>query len=371
MTLDLDVALDEARSRLETATASVEAVGEDTARDTKRYYDRLVDLMDRYEESATGTGEFQEYVAFQDALADLLSDLDRATVTDRAAFEDALDRFERRIIREKDFRRARADLEAVRDVAEAVETADRLRRRLANDRGRLSSRLRNLEHERSRIVRHIDELESVSDVDPEPLVTAVREYNDRVRDEFTTFREEAAAIEVARVGFKARLFPLAEVPPIRDEDAIEVLASSGLGSESVPTVLEYAGYSDSKLSHYVDRPRWLREHLPVSWFETVNGDAFAIALDTDAGVLCHRAPALAKVIEGFANPETIARLRRLRDMAVDGSYERMRRAHRLAENRATTDVEAARRELSAVEEAIERVERAIDRIDDMPTLDAA
>lgn len=366
---DLDLDLDDALARLEDTTRQVAAVGEPTARQTRRFYDRLTDLMDRYEEPATGTGEFQEYVAFQDALAALESDLENADVTDPDAFQHALDRFERRIIREKDFRRARADLEAVKEVAGAVERAEQLETRLANERGRLTSRLRDLRHERSRLTDRIADLEAVTDVDPEPLVSAREAYNDRVREDFERFVGQAAAIEVARIGRKAQLFPLSDVPPIRNEGALDVLVESGLGEESVPTVLEYAGYSDSKLQHYVDRPRTLRNNLPVTWFETIDGDAFTIGSDVSGDVVRHRAPALMKVIEPFAESETVAQLRRLRDLAVTGAYERMRRARRLADDDAPTDVADARAELDAVEAAIDRVEHAIERIDAAPSLD--
>lgn len=366
---DLDLDLDDALARLDDAMTRISTVGETTARETRQFYDRLIGLMDRYEEPATGTGEFQEYVDFQEAVADLESDLETADVTDRTSFEDAIARFERRIIREKDFRRARSDLDGVRDIVNAVERAEQIASRLANERGRLTSRLRDLRHERSRLESRIADLEAVADVDPTPLAAALDTYNEGVRADFEAFVAEASALGVARVGQKAATFPLAGVPPIRNDAAFDVLEEIGLGEESVPTVLEYAGYSDSKLSHYVDRPRAIRKNLPVTWFETIDGDDFTITPDLSGAEVRHRAPALAKVIDAFASPETISHLRHLRDLAVSGEYERMQQARRLTDEDAPTDVDAARAELAAVEEAIDRVERAIERIDGAPSLD--
>ncbi|MDX1745070.1 MAG: hypothetical protein R3324_03965, partial [Halobacteriales archaeon] len=291
-----------------------------------------------------------------------------ADVTDRTAFEDALSRFDRRIIREKDFRRARSDLTSVKQVSETLSEAEELASQLTNERGRLSSRLRKWRHDRSQVQSRLSDLEAVTDVDPEPLVAARSSYNDRVREEFDSFAETAPAIDVARVGYKARLVPLADVPPITDEAALSVLEDAGFATETVPTVLEYAGYSDSKLSHYVDRPGSFRSQLPVSWFETIDGEAFTIAADATGDDVRHRAPALVKVIDAFATPETIAELRTLRDLAARGEYDRMRRARRLAADDAPGDVESARSQLRDLEAVIERAEAAIERIDAAPTL---
>lgn len=347
---------------LEDAHAEITSVGVETARSTREYYDRFAALVDRYREEATGTGEFESYVAFQEKMVDLLDRIDPETVYRAEDFEHAIDRFERRIIREKDFRRAERDLSAVRELVETIETAEELQAELEDERGRLESRRRELRSRLRTLEREIQDADRIEDVDPSELVSTIEAYNACVEDEFTEFLHSAPAIEVAGLGQKAADLPLVDVAP-PDPAAVELLQSMDLGRETVPTLLEYAGYSDSKLAHYVDDPVEFRRTLPRAWFETLSADDFSVSMDESGAVMRYKLPELIRIVGEFADEECVGRLRKLHTLAETGEYDPMRRAHRVANDLGTTDVETLRERKSATESDLERIEERIERIE--------
>ena len=110
-----------AEERLAAVESEIESVGEAAVVDAADAYRKATRLLDRYEGSATGTGDFQAYVEFQDKFLGLVEDRDDDTPASEA-FAAAGERLDQRRLSESDFDGAREDLQP---AAEYVDLLDR------------------------------------------------------------------------------------------------------------------------------------------------------------------------------------------------------------------------------------------------------
>jgi hypothetical protein len=113
--------LQDAKQRLAAVDSEIESVGEDAVVDAADAYRKAIRLLDRYEGSATGTGDFQAYVEFQDKFLGLVEERDDDTPASEA-FAAAGERLDQRRLSESDFDAAREDLDP---AAEYVDLLDR------------------------------------------------------------------------------------------------------------------------------------------------------------------------------------------------------------------------------------------------------
>ena len=134
-----------------------------------------------------------------------------------------------------------------------------------------------------------------------------------------------------------RLYPLVEFeqPP---DDLLEYVRTHAVGEEPLPTLLSYAQYSGSKLSHYVEDPTAFETTVPVhrTYLDRIDAEPLTVGSPPPAERLEHLAAELVAVVGRFADEETVALARDLESLARRDDYDRIRDAV-VAEEQLTPD----------------------------------
>jgi hypothetical protein len=316
-----------AREELQAAEESLEATGEERVADAADAYRTATDLLDRYVDTATGTGDFAAYVEFQDRFLGLVDDLDD-DVPAADAFEEAAELLDKRRLSEDDFERARELLEPAREMLAKLERRDAAEESLRAAESDARRRLKSVEE-------RIEELERLRafgkadlDAPTERLREPIEAYDEGIKEDFGTYRSSASAREVLSFVARTTSYPLVEFrqPPAELREYVE---TTDAGEEPITKLLEYADYSSSKLDHYVDDPGLLRTRVAVhrTYLERLDADPLVVGWPPpSADRLRHRASELVSVVGRFADEGTVAALRRVRDLPRTTDYERLRTA---------------------------------------------
>lgn len=363
---ELIAALEDARADRERAQERVEAIGENRLRELQDAYEELTALFSRYQERATGSGDFAGFIEFQEALGELVEDLPN-NLPNRELFEDVDERLQKRRLAERDFEGARNSLSPVQDQIARLDE-----RREADQRVQsLERQIREAIHETRQ---EIDRLETVielgeADLDApvEDLEEPIDQYNTAVREAFEQFRTSAPAREVIGLVETAEQYPLLSMadPP---SGLLDYLERADVGRESIPTLLEYAGYSRSKLQHYVDAPATFQRVVGGNrtYLERLDADPLTIDWPPPAPeTLRWRSDELISMLDRFAPPETVVALNSVLDLARSGDrYSRLRQAararaeltaderERLAAGEVEGELAATRDRLEALEDVL-------------------
>jgi hypothetical protein len=314
-----------ARERRRQAEAAVEAVGESSARAVADAYEAATDLLDSYEGSATGTGDFKAYVEFEERFVSLVEELPD-DLPAREAFEEANELLDRRRLSERHFEQARDLLAPAREVIETLEERAAAEEHLRETRRAARRRLSTVEEEIARRERLLDLGAADLDAPTDHLREPIDAYNDAVTDAFDRFRREAPVADLLGFVGTTRAYPLVEFPS-PPESLRAYLAAEPIGSEPLPTVVEYVGYSRSKLSHYVDDPDRFREAVATHETYLRRLDATPLTVEWPPGSrggLRRRAEELIAVVARFADESTVAAARAVRDLAFRDDYRRLR-----------------------------------------------
>lgn len=336
---------------------------------------RLTSLLDEYEGRATGTGDFRAYIEFQEKLTELVAELPE-DLSHRDAFETVEEELDKRRLSEGDFDRARDLLAPAAGVVEQVAERDaalaryrKARTAATRERRAVNDRIAELER-----VRDLGDayLELAADgADPDDRIAEIRDpieaYNDAVRADFEAFRSEKPARAVVAFADSMDVQPLVDyrTPPA---DLRDFLGGNGAGEHPIPKLLEYADYSPSKLDHYVDDAMELKRHVAThrTYLERLDAGPLSVAWPPLAPAeLRWRADELIPVVDRFAAPETVAKLRNVRELTREESWferlgnaaraqEMLDAAHldRLSAGRAGEELAAARAERDALDEAL-------------------
>ncbi|MFB6136174.1 MAG: hypothetical protein ABEJ04_05405 [Halobacteriaceae archaeon] len=317
--------LEAAAEELERRQERVDEVGEGDLRRLAEAHGELTTLLDRNEETATGTGEFAEFIEFQGEVGTLVEGLPE-DLPHRDAFEAVSETLHRRQLRGKHFREARATLEPVADLVSRLERRDDARERYREARTAVVAR-RNSARSTVEDLERVCQFSEVDlDASVEPLRDPVAAYDEAVREEFRSLRRSAPAREVFDLLETAAAFPLVPFRP-PPEPLREHVDAHPVGEEPLPTLREYVDYSPSKLDHYVEEPRRFRAQVGgnATYLERLDADPLAVGWPPPpADRLRHRARELIAVVGRFADEETVARLREVRDFARDPAYARLR-----------------------------------------------
>ncbi|WP_330631251.1 DUF7118 family protein [Halocatena halophila] len=325
----------------ESISAKLDAAGQESVMTVRTEYNALLDLFDRYEERATDWDDFEGYVEFQNRLVEFIDGLP-AGLPERDAFIAADEKLDQRNLSERDFERARAALTPARELAELADRHDELEREYRQAYHELERELSTLENR----IDDLRRLQSYADLDLErsidPLQSPIQEYNEAIRDSFRTFRETAPATELLDWVTATTAYPLVSVtqPPDRLTTYLE---THPVGTEPIPTLLEYAEYSSSKLAHYVDDPQALLEAIGSSrtYLERLNSTPLTIDWPPpQADYVRYRIDELISVIDAFADAKTVAQLRSIAQLTRTATYAELR-AIAVANDR--LDPEARRR----------------------------
>ena len=357
-----------ARERLRQAEAAVDDYGESVAERVADAYRDATELLSNYEETATGTGSenFQAFVEFQNRFVSLVEGLPDDLPT-REAFEEANEVLDRRRLSERHFERARETLAPAREVVETLEEREAARDHYRETRRAARRRISTLDDEIEARERLLELGEADLDAPTEALREPIEAYNDAVTDAFDRFRHEASVHDLLAFVSTTTAYPLVgfAAPPAQLR---EYLDESAVGTEPLPTVLEYAGYSRSKLSHYVDDPDEFRRTVATNETYLSRLDATPLTVSwppSVAGRLRRRAEELVSVVSRFADESVVARARRVRDLALRDDYDRLRRSAVARAELTETERDrlasgAVERELAARREARRRLRSALD-----------
>jgi len=358
--------LREAYQRLTDARDAVAEHGEDHLRAVRDAHTEATDLLDRYEETATGTGDFQSFVEFQESFVQLVEGLPDDLLA-RDAFEAANEHLDQRRLDEGDFERARELLGPATEYTALLSERERAEERYETVEREAERRLRDLEDR----IDHLTRLQRLGDADLDAPVENLRDpvenYNETVREAWQEFRREASAREVFRAVEASQAYPLAAFPS-PPPDIREYVETYDAGTESIPTLLTYADYSASKLDHYVDDPGALRTRVAThrTYLERLDADPLTVAWPpASASHLRHRAGELVSVVARFADDDAIAAARRLRRLPDQVDYERLREAalardeldaderERLTSGEVESDLATAREERDRIATALD------------------
>jgi hypothetical protein len=351
--------LQAAAERLDAVEADVEEVGEDRIETVADAHRRATRLLDRYAETATGSGDFEAYLTFQSEFIGLVEELPD-DVPHREAFEAASDRMDKRRLSEKDFAFARETLEPAGETATLLSEREEARSDYRDARRAAERRAREVDDR----LEELERLQRLGEVDLDAPVETLRDpveaYNDAVRTDFQRFRREASARDFFDFLETTERYPFVEfeTPP---SDLRAYVDDYDAGTESVAQLLDYADYSASKLSHYVDDAGALQTNVAVhrTYLERLTADPLTVAWPPEpAGVLRHRSEELVAVVGRFASEETVALARELRALTDHEEYERLRTVAAAREE--LTEAERERVVSGAVAEEIDelRAERA-------------
>ncbi|MXR42917.1 hypothetical protein GRX01_16405 [Halobaculum sp. WSA2] len=364
----LATTLRDARGRRDDATAAVEEHGESTLATVRDAVQRADRLLERYVDSATGTGDFQAYVEFQGEFAAVAEDLDE-DVPGRDAFERANDAVDGRRLSESDFDRAREALSPARDLADRLAEREAAEAAVHDAERDVTRRLDALDDRIAALERLVELGEADLTAPTEELREPIAAYNDAVRDAFDDFRREASARELLAFVADAAGTPFVDyaAPP---PELRSFLDSSPADGAALPDLLEYADYSASKLDHYVEDPGTftarVRPHR--TYLERLSAEPLTVDWPPppSAETLRFQREELVSVVAKFAPEGTVARARRLREAADHPDYERLRRAAEAEAELSDAEVERVASGEAAAElaEARERRELLTDTLED-------
>jgi hypothetical protein len=315
-----------AAEEFEAAEAAVAEFGEADLEQLAAAHDEFTDLLVRYEEPATGDGDFQQFIEFQEKVAGFVDRLDDGLLL-YEVFEECDEYLQQRRLTEGDFAHVREQLAPVADLAARLQERDEARDAYRSTRTRVRQRRRELT-DRVAELEHLRDLGAADlDAPTERLRDPIESYNEQVREAFRRLRRETAARDVLATLADLSAIPMVpyEAPP---DDLHAYVRDHEAGAESVGQLLEYADYSRSKLAHYVADPDALKRAVATRRTYLRRLDAGPLTVDwppPEAGVLRYRCRELTGAVNRVA-PDTVAALRAVRQLPRETDYERLRTA---------------------------------------------
>ncbi len=361
--------LEAAEEAVERAQERIDEFGEPELERLADAHDEFAALLDRYEEPATGDGDFQTFIEFQGKVADFVERLPDDLLL-REAFEEADEHLQQRRLTESDFEQVRRDLEPVADLAARLDDRQDAIRDYRKAYADVRRRLNAVQDE----IANLERLQRLGQADLEAPVEELREpietYDESVTEAFQEYRTETPAREVLEFLVDVDAFPLVpfETPP---DDLADYLRNSDAGEETIPHLLEMADYSRSKLDHYVDEPDRLKRTVATqqTFFRRLDAEPLTVGWPPPArGHLAWRCRELTSVVDRFA-PEVVADLRDVTALIRREDYERLQESS-VAQD-ALSDEERERLERGGVEDDLadlraerEQLETALDEYPD-------
>lgn len=363
-TSDAIAELEAADDAYRDAVDAVEELGEDQLQTVADAHDRFARLLSQYEDTATGSGNFDAFVEFQDRVETLVDRLPD-DLPARDAFERAGEVLEQRRLSTADFDQARSALDPAADLAGHLDERTAARNQYRDARRAVVERRRTVNDR----IDHLESLRAYADTDLESSVDSLHDpiatYDDAVREAFTDYRNTTAARTVLDFLDATTAYPLVEFqqPP---EPLRKYLASDPAGNETIPTLLEYADYSPSKLDYYVDDPREFRRHVGTNrtYLTGIDADPLEVGWPPPtADDLRWLARELIAVVDRFAPDSVVRALHDIRRLTHDPEYDRLRETALAKEN--LTDEEREQLKSGAVARELDQLREERARLDDV------
>ncbi|WP_435360130.1 DUF7118 family protein [Haloarchaeobius sp. DFWS5] len=317
----------EAETAREAAREAVESRGRGELQTVADAHDELTTLLDRYEDTATGSGNFQSYVEFQDKFARTVEELSE-DIPNRDAFETALERVDKRRLSDSDFAAARDALAPAREANDLLDREEAAEERYREAERAAKRRLHAVGDE----IESLERLQRLGDADLDAPVEDLRDpmetYDEAVVAAFVEFRQQASARELLEFATDAAAYPLLDIAAPADE-LVDFVEQDAVGEETVPRLLELADYSRSKLEHYVDDPTELTRTVATrqTYLDRLDGRALQLGWPPGpAGELRRRCEERIPLVARFADEDVVATLRTVRDLTWRDDYGRLQTA---------------------------------------------
>ncbi|GAA0296505.1 DUF7118 family protein [Halarchaeum salinum] len=321
--------LHDARERLADAEAAVDEYGVDTLERLREHRKNALRLLDRYEDSATGSGDFQAYIEFEGKVAELVDDVDD-DLPRADAFKDYDDALDKRRVTESDFERARDALDPVTDLTERLDERAAAREAYQSVRYDAEDRLDAIDDEIARLERVARLADADLDAPVDDLREPIEAYDTAARTAVADALAERPARDVLDWLDALSAFPLVDAPTVPAE-LLAYVRDHDAGDEPISILLEYGDDSLSKLEHYVEDPAALKRVVGAnrSFLQRLDGDFLTLGWPPDpADVLRYRADELVSALARLDADEAVERLREVLTFArLDAErYERLREA---------------------------------------------
>lgn len=332
---------DRARTRYDDAIDAVAAIGRENLETLAEAHQRIHRLLDTYEERATGTGDFSGYIAFREQVETLAEELPE-DLPHRKSFETAADIVDKRRLSERDIESIKSAMEDVREVIKRLDEEEDARDTYRDSRRAVSRKIEEIEQR----IDHIDYLLNLAEVDFDAPIGELRDpifsYNAAVSESFDTYVHETPAENVLELFSLTDQYPLVPMPtpPPRLVTYLADLPEA----LTVPELLTYADYSQSKLAHFVDDPGDLKAAVATdrTYLERLSSTPFEIAWPPpEATDLRWQLRELISVVDRFAPEDVVTQLRSVREDTY--SVEQFNRLREVAIARDTLDDRQRRR----------------------------
>jgi len=326
-------------------------------------YRRAHRVLDQYEEDAVGTGDFGSYVQFRGEFGEAVDVDDDALAADAfAAADDAVDK---KRLSEGDFAAASDALDPAGEYVDLLDAYDDAVDAYRIARKETKAAKKSLDSRLDALQEVAEMADADLDADVDRLREPIESYNESVREAFSSFYASASAREMFAFLDRADGTPFVDVdvPPT---DLSDYVADYEAGEEPLPTLLEYADYSNSKLDHYVDDPGALRTAVAVhrTYIERLDGEPLTLDWPPAGGdELGYEIDELIPLVSRVADDETVATLRSVRELAREDDYERLRRAAEVRD--ALDDDEVALLERGVVDERVRKAEQTRSIVEDV------
>ena len=358
--------LEQCEQRLERANERVAEFGEERLQRLADVYHEFVGVLDRYEDQVTDDGgDIQTNIEFQSQIAEVNKHISDDLLLSET-FEECDEYLQQKWFSESDFEHVYDQLQPVADLVGRLEERDAALEAYREARRDIRYRVREIDEE----IAELERLSRLGDADLDAPTEQLREpieaYNDAVTGAFAEFRRNSPAREV--LAFVAAMgdYPLVpfEQPP---EELLRYAKEREPGTETISQLLEYAGYSRSKLDHYVDDPGALKGTIggKQTYLERLDADPLRIDWPPPAASdLKYRCGELTAAVNRFA-PDAVEPLREVAALPRGRNYERLRNAAQAREELtdaereriATEDIEG---QLEGLREEREHLQGALD-----------
>ncbi|WP_436934015.1 DUF7118 family protein [Halovenus marina] len=358
--------LETLETRLDGATERVEEFGREDLERLADIYESFVELLDRYEEDVVGDGEFETFIEFQGEIAAVVEEMSEDLLL-YETFEECDDRLQQRRLHESDFEYVYEQLEPIADLVARLDEHEQALAAYRERRRELQREIRELDEQ----IDHLERLSRLGEADIDAPTERLREpietYNNAVTEAFESFKRDRPAREVLAFLDRMEQYPLVEFesPPT---ELHEYLSTSDPGTEPIPTLLEYADYSRSKLDHYVDDSDAFKHVLggKQTYFQRLDAEPLRVDWPPpSAEHLRWRCQELTAAVNRFA-PDVVEHLRAVERLPQETEYERLQESalaraelsdderERLASGSVESELETARTEREQLQELLEQ-----------------
>ncbi len=317
--------LNDAQKRRQQAKKRVDEIGQDELEELAEAYNGFVALLERYEDQVVGDeGDFQTNIEFQSQIAEFTEELSD-DILQADIFDACNEHLKQRWFKTAHFEHVYEQLEPVAEMVERLETYEQRRTEYREVRKQLGQRIYELEEEINELERLVRLGDADLDAPTERLREPIEAYNDAVTDAFRAFRRDSSAREVLAFLESTTAYPLVpfEKPP---DELSAFVRNNPVGDEPLSTLVEYAGYSRSKLDHYVDNPDQLK-HIVGGQKVFLSGlDAKPLRIDwppPSADKLRYRCRELTAVVNRL-DQDVVSLLRAVEQLPREANYPQLR-----------------------------------------------